>query len=47
MLNSVGYLHINIIWDSSKSKSHLVTSVQVDYVEYCLIEMVSMLSLSN
>ena len=47
MLKSVGYLHINIIWDSSKSKSHQVTSDHVDYIEYCLINMVSMLSLSN
>ena len=46
MLNSVGYLHINIISDYSKSKSHLVTSVHVDYVEYCLMKTVSMLSFS-
>ena len=41
------YLHVNIIWDSSKSETHSVNSVHVDYVEYCLINVVSMLSLSN
>ena len=29
------------------SKSHAVTSVHVDYVEYCFIRMISMLSFSN
>ena len=47
MHKTLGYLHIIIILDSSKSKSHSVTSVHVDYVEHCLINMVSMLLLSN
>ena len=37
VIKSLGYLHINIILDSSKSKSYSVTSVNVYYVEYCLI----------
>ena len=40
VLKSLGYLHINIIEDSSKSESHSVTSVHVHYVEYCLIKTV-------
>ena len=33
--------------DSSYSVSHSVTIVHVDYIEYCQIKTVSMLSLSN
>ena len=47
VLKSLGYLHINIILDSSYSVSHSVTIVHVDYIEYCPIKTVSLLSLSN
>ena len=47
VLKSLCYLHVNIIFDSSKHETHSVTSVNVYYVEYCLIIMVSILSLSN
>ena len=47
MLRSLCYFYINIVQDSSYSESHSVTSVHVDYVDYCLINMVSMFSLSN
>ena len=47
MLKSLGYLHINIILDSLLPESYSVTIVHVDYVNYCLIKTVSIISLSN
>ena len=47
MLKFLCYLHINIFYNSSKSESHSVTSINYYYVDYCLIKTVSMLSLFN